>query len=78
MVHAFLKPEIKKLGSVMLISRHRSRYSNFSLKNSWFYLDFDNLYQFPPKWFVKTTRIVLRYYMNPVSNIPSAQEKQHL
>ena len=30
------------------------------------------------KFFVKSLKIVLKYYLNPVLNIPSAKEKQHL
>ena len=37
-------------------------------KQGWFYSDFYNYVS----WLLKSKRIVLKYYLNPASNIPSA------
>ena len=42
-------------------------------KQGWFYSDFYNLRQiFSQSWLLKSIKIVLKYYLNPVSNIPRA------
>ena len=47
--------------------------SKFSLKQCWFYSAFYNLRQVHSQsWLLKSIRIVFKYYLNPVSNIPSA------
>ena len=60
---AFLKNEIKKWGQW-----NRATYPNFSLKTRLNKIS----------WLLKSLRIVLKCYLNPVLNIPSPQEKQHV
>ena len=46
-------------------------------KQGWCYSDFYNLrQQFSKSWVLKSIRNVLEYYLNPVPNISSTEEKQ--
>ena len=70
---AYLKYEIKNgVGGVWGIGQNMQILVK---KQGWFYSDFYNLRQlFSKSWLLKSMNIVLNYYFNPVSNIPSVNK----
>ena len=70
---AYLKYEIKNgVGCVWGIGQNMQILVK---KHGWFYSDFYNLRQlFSKSWLLKSMNIVLNYYLNPVSNIPSVNK----
>ena len=73
MLHTFLKYEIKYWGQWWKLRDIGQNIQILVIKQGWFL--FRLLYfmsTFSQKFFVKSIGIVLKYYLNPVSNISSA------